>query len=102
MWAQPLLVIGYLQQPLPSQHAGLSQQAKTVAARAGKATKSNAATANASTLSFITSPFEQNIERFRTPDSGTPLMGKRDALDPEVVFEIEYRPSMLQTRSEFA
>jgi hypothetical protein len=32
MWAQPLLVIGYLQQPLPSQQAGLSQQAKTVAA----------------------------------------------------------------------
>jgi hypothetical protein len=97
-----IIGMGYLQQPLPSQQAGLSQQAKTVAARAGKATKSNAATANASTLSFITSPFAQNIERFRTPDSGAPLMGEGDALDPEVVFEIEYRPAILQPRSEFA
>jgi hypothetical protein len=53
--------MGYLQQPLPSQQAGLSQQAKAVAACAGKATKSNAATANASTLNFITSPFEQSV-----------------------------------------
>jgi hypothetical protein len=54
MWAQPLAVIGYLQQSLPSQQAGLSQQVKTVAACAGKESKTNAATANASTLNFIT------------------------------------------------
>jgi len=61
------LVIGYLQQPLPSQQAGLSQQAKTVAACAGKDTKRNAATANASTLYFITSPLSKVAERYRTP-----------------------------------
>jgi hypothetical protein len=77
MWAQPLLVIGYLQQPLPSQQAGLSQQAKTVAAWAGKDSKRNAATANASTLNFITSPFGQVVERYRTPDINVLLMGER-------------------------
>jgi hypothetical protein len=50
-------ITGYLQQPLPSQQAGLSQQVKTVAACAGKESKTNAATANASTLNFITISF---------------------------------------------
>jgi hypothetical protein len=53
MWAQPLAINGYLQQSLPSQQAGLSQQVKTVAACAGKETNRSAATANASTLNFI-------------------------------------------------
>ena len=102
MWAQPLLVIGYLQQPLPSQQAGLSQQAKTVAACAGKDTKRNAATANASTLNFITSPFEQSVEVSHARHRRAAHGGKGDALNPKIVFEIEYRPSILQTRSEFA
>jgi hypothetical protein len=43
----------YLQQPLPSQQAGLSQQVKTVAAWDGKESKRNAATMSENTLNFM-------------------------------------------------
>jgi hypothetical protein len=89
--------IGYLQQPLPSQQAGLSQHVKTLAAWADKESERNAANANASTLNFITSPFERVAERYRTPDINVLLRGKGDDLNAKVVFEIEYRTSVMET-----
>jgi hypothetical protein len=53
--------IGYLQQLLPSQQAGLPQHMATVAARADNESKRAAAKANASTLSFITISFEHGV-----------------------------------------
>jgi hypothetical protein len=53
--------IGYLQQLLPSQQAGVPQQVATVAARADNERKRVAANANTSALSFITISFEHGV-----------------------------------------
>jgi hypothetical protein len=68
--------IGYLQQPLPSQQAGLSQHVKTLAAWADKESERNAANANASTLNFIMSPLSKSLRRYRTADIDVLLMRK--------------------------
>jgi hypothetical protein len=53
--------IGYLQQLLPSQQAGVPQQVATVAARADNERTRAAANANTSALSFITISFEHGV-----------------------------------------
>src|ERR1700735_1193205 len=53
--------IGYLQQLLPSQQAGVPQHVATVAARADDDRKRTAANANTSALSFITISFEHGF-----------------------------------------
>ena len=50
--------IGYLQQPPPSQQPGFPQQLATVAAWADNDSKSAAANANTSALTFMTISFE--------------------------------------------
>jgi hypothetical protein len=53
--------IGYLQQLPPSQQAGFSQHVVTVAAPADNVSKTAAANANTSALSFTTISFEHGV-----------------------------------------
>jgi hypothetical protein len=59
--------IGYLQQLLPSQQAGVPQHVATVAARADNERKRTAANANTSALSFITISFDMVFETQARP-----------------------------------
>ena len=76
---------------------------KTVAALAGKETNRSAATANASTLNFITISFLSKLSRgIARQNIDALLMGKGDPLNPKIVFEIEDRTLVTEPSSQFA
>lgn len=83
----------YLQQLLPSQHAGFPQHVWAVAAWADNESKRAAVNVNKSALSFMRSPLKKLYERTCAMGVSMRSIGsqkKEMMLNAEVVFEIKH------------